>query len=197
MEEKIDWFEKASQHQDDENNVQALFAIEKYLEQNPKRASAKLLKVSICRDLSNYELCFQVLNEIKSRNIKDLVFLKLYHIESGRVYESIGNFQKAINCYDKAIEISPNETLPYIFKGDCLANNGKRELARFEFLKATKLPGDSEEAFLNLALICRAESKYLEAKIYCEKALEIDPDYKSAIHCYKDILEAIRIKESL
>lgn len=91
------------------------------------------------------------------------------------------------------IEVVPNETVGYIFKGSCLAKAGKYELAKIEYLKATKLKGDPEEAFYNLALISRAEMNFEEAKKICEQSLIIDPNDKSVIHCYKDILEAIKM----
>ena len=79
-------------------------------------------------------------------------------------------------------------------KGACLASVGEYELAKQEHLKATTLNGNPEEAYLNLALILRAESKLEQAKEYCQKALEIDPDYKKVKHCYADIKKAIKLK---
>lgn len=39
---------------------------------------------------------------------------------------------------------------------------------------------DKEEAYLNLALIARAERRYEDARAYLKKALEIDPQYSDA-----------------
>ena len=110
-------------------------------------------------------------------------------------FKETGNYQEALKWFDKMIEINPNETVGYILKGCCLAGMGKYKLAKLEHLKATQLKGDPEEAFYNLALISRAEMKFEEAKRYCEKSLKIDPDDKSVIHCYEDILEAIKLKK--
>lgn len=90
----------------------------------------------------------------------------------------MGNYKEAIKWYNKVIEVIPDETIGYIFKGACLASAGKYELAKKEHLKATKLKGDPEEAFYNLALISRAEMKFEEAKDFCEKSLEMDPNDK-------------------
>lgn len=196
MQEDKDWFDKALEYQEEENYSQAIVAIEKYVEQNPLNKRGKLLKAVIYGDLSNYELVLKILEEIKPTEDDSKRYSKLYFREMADTFNEMGNYKEALKWYDKMIEVIPNETVGYIFKGSCLAKAGKYELAKIEHLKATNLEGDPEEAFYNLALISRAEMKFEEAKEYCEKSLEIDPNDKSVIHCYEDILEAMKMTKN-
>ena len=47
----------------------------------------------------------------------------------------------------------------------------------------------------NLALIYRAEMNFNEAKFFCEKSIEIDPNDEGVRHCLEDIIEAIKLTE--
>lgn len=191
MQKDKDWFDIALEHSSEQNYSQAILAIEKYVKQNPDNRRGKLLRAIIYRDLSNFDLAVQILSEIKPTKNDNKKYSKLYFGAMGDISNETGKFQEALRWYNKVIETIPEETVGYILKGACLAKIGKYELAKIEHLKAIKLEGNPEEAFYNLALISRAEMKFEEAKDYCEKSLEIDPNDESVIHCYEDILKAI------
>jgi len=193
MKEDKDWFKEALKFQDENNFSQSLVSIKKYVKQNPKNKLGSLLEAVIYGHLSNYNKVLEILAEIKPIKSDGKNYFKLYYSELGDTYKELGDYKEAIKWYDKVIEVYPNETVGYIFKGSCLASAGKYDLAKPVHLKATEMQGDPEEAFYNLALISRAEMKFEKAKMYCEQSLEIDPDDKSVIHCYEDILEAIKM----
>ena len=194
MKKDKNWFDIALEHHGEQNYAQAILAIEKYIVRNPQIKNGKMLKAVIYGDLRNYDLVLKLLEDIKPTEEDGKGYAKVYYSELGDTYRELGEFDEAIRWYDKIIEILPNETVGYIFKGGCLASIGKYELAKKEHLKATKLEGDREEAFFNLALISRAEMKFEEAKEYCEKSLKIDPNDKAVVHCYNDVLQAIKMK---
>ncbi len=189
-----DSFTIALDHLTKGNYSQAIVTIEKYLNQNPENKFGKLLKAIIHRNLSNYELALQLLSEIKPVENDIEKFSKLYYEAKAETFYGMGKYEEALKWYDKLIEIIPEDTAGYILKGACLARVGKYELAKREHLKATKLKGNPEEAFYNLALISRAEMKFEEAKEYCEKSLEIEPNDESVRHCYEDILKVIKMR---
>ena len=166
MKKKKDKFDIALEHYKENNYSQALVAIGIYLEQNFKNKAGIILKAKIYRDLSNYNLALQILHENLPAKDSDKRYLNLFYFEIGKSYKEMGNYQEALKWFDKMIEIFPDETNGYIFKGACLASAGKYELAKIEHLKATKLKGNPEEAFYNLALISRAEMKFEEAMEY-------------------------------
>ncbi|MEQ8238380.1 MAG: tetratricopeptide repeat protein [Cyclobacteriaceae bacterium] len=192
-----DWYNTSLEHLDQENYSQAILSIDCYIEQHPKNKNGRLLRAVIYGHLSNYNKVLEILADISPSDDDSTKYSKLYCTELGDTYKELGNFSEALNWYDQAIEIAPNETVGYIMKGCCLASMGDYEGAKTEHLKATKLEGDPEEAFYNLALIARAELKLEDAIEYCEKSLEIDPDDIKVIHCRKDILDAIRMKKEV
>ena len=190
-----DWFDIALKHFDEANYSQALFAITKYIKDNPNNNYGKILRAVICRTLSNYDLSLAILKEIEPTKNADENYKKSYYRELGDTYNAMGNHTEAIIWYDKFIELCPNETMGYIFKGGCLAAAGQYKLAKEEHLKATTLEGDREEAFYNLALIYRAEMNFSQAKLFCEKSLEIDPNDEGVRHCLDDIIETIKLTD--
>ncbi len=191
---KKDWFDIALEHHEEGNYSQAIVAIRKYVEKNPENKRGKLLEAVIYGDLCNYDLVLQALGEIKPSEEDGKKYAEIYYREIADTYKELGNYNEALKWYDKLVEITPKETKGYIFKGACLASSGDYKLAKKEHLKATALKGDPEEAFYNLALIYRAEMKFAKAKKFCEKSLEIDPNDEQVIHCYEDILRALKIQ---
>ncbi|MCK5146347.1 tetratricopeptide repeat protein [bacterium] len=192
---ETDWFAKALEHHEDGNYSQAIIAIRKYVEANPNNKAGKLLEAVIYGDLHNYDKVLKILNDLELNADDEEKLFELYYTEFGDTYNEMGNYQEAIKWYDKLIELMPNRTKGCILKGACFATAGKYELAIQEHLKATQLEGDPEEAYYNLALINRAEMKFEQAKKYCEKSLAIDPEGEEVKHCYKDILEALKLKK--
>jgi tetratricopeptide (TPR) repeat protein len=190
-----DWYNVALEQLDQENYSQALISIDWYIEGNPDNKYGKLLRAIIYGDLSNYNMVIEILSTIPPTSEESSKYAKLYYTEMGDTYKEMGNFKEALIWYDKTIDVAPSETIGYIMKGCCLASIGEYERARIEHLKATKLKGEPDEAFYNLALISRSELKLEEAKEYCEKSLEIDPDNINVIHCHRDIIKAMEMKK--
>lgn len=188
------WYNIALERIDQENYAQAIIAIKKYVDQNPKNKFGKLLQAIIYGHLSFYSKVLEILDFIPPEAGDDRDYAKVYYIEKADTYREIGNYDSARLFYDKAIDILPEQTGAYIKKGAFLASIGDYEGAKIEHLKATQLDGDPEEAFYNLALISRAELKLEEAQRYCEKSLEIDPDNIDVLHCYRDVKAAIELR---
>lgn len=190
-----DLYDIALEHLDQENYGQAIISIERYVDENPENKNGKLLMAVIYGHLSNYSKVLEILSKISPSPEESSKYSTVYYVELGDTYKEMGDFTEAIKYYDMAIAAAPNETVGYIMKGCCLASFGKYEDAKREHLKATKLEGDPEEAFYNLALISRAEQKFEEAKEFCEKSLEIDPDDIKVIHFHRDIIDSINLKK--
>jgi tetratricopeptide (TPR) repeat protein len=189
------WYNKAVEFEEKGKYSKALLAIEIYIRENPSDKYGKLLMTMIYNELGFSALSIDCLKNQTPNQQDAKKYTRLYHYYLGKAYRQIHNFKKALKCFDKVIATIPSKTEGYIFKGACLSGFGKYELAKVEFHKATQVVGNPEEAFFNLALIARAEMKFEEAKMYCEKAIEIDPEYEDAKNCLKDIDKAIILKK--
>lgn len=68
----------------------------------------------------------------------------------------------------------------WIFRGANLALAEAFEEAEQCHRRASQLPGDPDEAFLNLGYVLRAQRKYADAEAAFEQALDLTPDYPEA-----------------
>ncbi len=100
----------------------------------------------------------------------------------GNSYFHLSKYYEAIKCYDKALQIDPNNALAWYWKGYSFYELGNNEEAIKCYDKALQI----EPIFLN-ALIAKANSFYElgnnEEAIKCyDKALQIDPNNALAWH---------------
>ncbi len=131
---------------------------------------------------------------------KDWFDLASCHVE-------LKNFEAAVDCYDKALEIDPQDTFAWFYKGLALDNLGRYEAAIDCYDKALVI--DPQDTFAWSFKGCALDNlgRY-EAAIDCyDKALEIDPQdifawsskgfaalqqsrsgYEAAIDCYDKAL---------
>lgn len=98
-----------------------------------------------------------------------------------------GEFDKAIETFEKAIELNPKWDLPYFSKA--IAHHNKMELqkAQESYLKAIEVNPKMIDAYYNLAQAILAEKpsddkKLQKALIHLEKAVELDPKFVDAHH---------------
>ncbi|HRH41520.1 MAG TPA: tetratricopeptide repeat protein [Pyrinomonadaceae bacterium] len=167
---------------------------EKYLIDFPKSGIAWFIYYEALRNLCNFE-------EAENALIKAIEFiqnpeenLSWLYLQMGELFEDSGKFLKAIEWFQKAHEANQNEATPLIYQGRMLLRTKKYNEAAETFLKATKCnDGCIDEAFYNLGVVCIAQRKYEEAKIYFKKALEIDPKYKEPKQQLKDVTQILAI----
>jgi tetratricopeptide (TPR) repeat protein len=126
-----------------------------------------------------------------SREHRDLVYSK-----AGNYYREKGDLVRAERWYRKAVEIAPSQE-NLVFLGACLAKQGRYAESRYYHEKAAIAnPEEADEALFNLGLLCRAESRFVEALRYFEKAIEIDSDYEDAKVARDDIHQLLKIRSS-
>lgn len=87
--------------------------------------------------------------------------------------------QKAEECFDKAISINDKWDNSYVGKGVLYRQQGKLDLARESYLKATTLLPDNAEAFSSLVVIELMEGNDQKAVEYGEKAWVLRKDLPS------------------
>jgi tetratricopeptide (TPR) repeat protein len=95
--------------------------------------------------------------------------------KGGALY-SLGKYDEAIKCYDKAIEIDPDNPVVWNNKGLALNSLGKYDEAITSYDKAIEIDPDDADTWNNKGLALNSLGKYDEAITSYDKAIEIDPD---------------------
>lgn len=109
----------------------------------------------------------------------------------GHLYRYRGELDQAAVWYKKAIDDDPDEASSYIFLGAVKARQGKLTEAEEIHRQATTCKeGLIEEAYHNLGLVLRGQSRLEEAAACFRHALEIDPKYNEAMEALEDIVLA-------
>jgi superkiller protein 3 len=113
-----------------------------------------------------------------------------------------GSLDEAETWFEQAIadEFGRSKGWIWILRGANLAVAGRFDEAIFCHRQATLLPGDRDEAYLNLGYVLRAKCEYSEAIECFQAALELTPDYaeaKTALDGLADIIAAAEIGPKL
>ncbi len=101
--------------------------------------------------------------------------------EGNQFYEQ-GHYEKAIESYDKAIEIKPDYFQAWGNRGIALGKLEKYEEAILSFDKVTEIKPDNSYAWYNRGIALGKLEKYEEAILSYDKAVEINPDDSYAWH---------------
>jgi len=100
--------------------------------------------------------------------------------EKGDTLLKQDEYEEAIECFDKALEISPEFIKPWYNKGVALNGLEKPEEALICLDKALELSPKFLNAWYQKAGILGKEENYEEALICIDKVLEINPDFYQA-----------------
>ncbi len=93
--------------------------------------------------------------------------------------------QKAIDTYQKAMAISPNDAGLHNNLGSIYANMGKVDDAKAEFQKAADLdPTHAGNYYYNLGVVMVNQGKMDDAAVALKKATDIDPNNANAFYWY-------------
>jgi len=98
----------------------------------------------------------------------------------GLRYQKEGEYEKAIEQFEKALELQPNYAAALNNLGICYGNLDRLEEAERSFERAIEINPKDIFAMNNLAVICLRTHRLNEARQYAQEALEIEPQYASA-----------------
>jgi glycine betaine/proline transport system substrate-binding protein len=104
------------------------------------------------------------------------------YLELGTAEFKSGNFEAAIECYDKALEIKPKYDNAWYNKGTTLDNLGRHEEAIVCYDRALEIKPKYVNAWHNKGSTLDNLGRHEEAIVCYDKALEIDPKYVDAWH---------------
>lgn len=101
--------------------------------------------------------------------------------ELGDCFVSIGQFDQAQKCYDRAAVIDPDKAEPYVGIGMIALNNGRLEEAINAFKVAKRLDENCAKAYCGIAVAYQQTEKFSEAFDHYLKCLELDTDNLTAL----------------
>ncbi len=120
---------------------------------------------------------------VKETKIPEAGWTQHYDVlrELGDCYTSVGKYEKARECYDKAAVLAPDEAGPYIGFGVIAMQTGELADAETAFKVARRLDPECSKAYCGLAMICQQRADAAEAFDLYLKSLELDSDNLTAL----------------
>lgn len=157
-------------------------------------------KTTIPKEIrANYEEIFDLLDELKIKKAQTkinsllkkhgtdpfLLWLKGYVF----LYDGTDNFEEAIGCFNKAIEIDPDNAYAWEFKAIALRSLGRYEEAILCYDKSLEFDPMDYSAIYNKAVLLERIGKTDDALDYYSLATKIDPKNILAWESMADLLE--------
>jgi serine/threonine protein kinase len=94
---------------------------------------------------------------------------------------SLGRYEEAIQCHEKALQMKPKSNRDWICMGSCFDAQGKYNGSIACYDKAIEIDPSRIEAWYNKGAALNRLNRYDEAIQCCDKALEINPEYAVAL----------------
>jgi tetratricopeptide (TPR) repeat protein len=101
--------------------------------------------------------------------------------ELGDCHASVGNYEQAQKCYEKATMFSPDEPRPYIGLGVVALQRNALDDAEIAFRVACRLDAGCAKAYAGLAMVAQQKADYKKAFEMYLKCLELDGDNLTAL----------------
>jgi tetratricopeptide (TPR) repeat protein len=98
----------------------------------------------------------------------------------GNNFYNAGQYQKAIECYNKTIEIDPSDAAAYFNRGIVKSYWGRNEAAIEDYSKAINIDPNDADVYINRGYIKSTLGLNKEAIEDYNKAIEVDPNYAMA-----------------
>lgn len=120
---------------------------------------------------------------VRDTPIPDQGWTQRYDVlkELGDCYASVGEYDSARECYEKAAWLEPDEAGPYVGTGIIEMQQGRPEEAEAAFRVAVRLDPCSSRAFAGLAMIAQQRSDYRLSFDCYLKSLELDSNNLTAL----------------
>ena len=131
---------------------------------------------------------------------------RYFYVSKGSALFKLEKYDDAIKCYDKIIEIKPDDIDAYYNKGSALAELRHRKKAIMCFDNVLELNSDDIDAYIHKGIILAKLKRYDEAIQCFDKTIELKPDsyaaynnkgiilaelkrYDEAIQCFDKTIE--------
>lgn len=120
---------------------------------------------------------------VRDTPIPDQGWTQRYDVlkELGDCYASVGEFDNARQCYEKAAWLEPDEAGPYVGTGIIELQQGRAEDAEVAFRVAVRLDPCSSRAYAGLAMIAQQKGQHKPSFDFYLKSLELDSNNLTAL----------------
>ncbi len=98
------------------------------------------------------------------------------HIKKGLMWKNKGKHDKAIEEFNKAIQLNPNNAAAYVNRGEILCRERKYDDAIQDFSKAIQLDPDNADVYCSRGWIWKKKRKYDKAIEDYNKAIKLKPN---------------------
>ena len=128
------------------------------------------------------KICTQILSLSDANNKRKTTA----YILRGVAYDSIGEYGRAIQDFDKAIELEPNDAETYCNRGNAYTNKGEYDRAIQDYDKVIELEPKHVEAHAHRGAAYGNKGEHDRAIQDFDKAIELDPS-DAEVYCIRGI----------
>lgn len=116
-----------------------------------------------------------------------------WHCASGRLAQARGDTERAIACYERALELEEENPHALFHLANIASLHGDDDTARQLYQDCASLPYVFTNALINLAIIHEDEGNYEEAAKYLRRVIATSPDHHRAELYLKDVISATQM----
>lgn len=102
--------------------------------------------------------------------------LSIAYNNRGNAYDEIGQFNRAVQDYDRAVSLDPNDAAAFINRGVAYGNLGQYSLSLGDYDRAIELSPNNPTAWQNRCDAKARAGEFSDALPDCQQALRLDPD---------------------
>lgn len=163
--------------------------LEKFLKENPESVKGWIDYGQSLGHLGRYPSAKQAL--MKAAELSETSEADAIYGLIGHQFRSQGQFDQALEWYQKQSDTSPQDATGRLFAGNIFLNRGDHAQAIQAFQQAlTCDEGCFEEVYYSLGMAYLGQSEYTHAIQAFEKSLAIDSDFVAAKTALKDAVKA-------
>lgn len=129
--------------------------------------------------LEPLNLSLKTINEVTENKLKRESAIYFF---KGASYASKGQYQQAMDNYNKALEMEPNFTNAYINRGLLYRGNKQYDLALKDYTRALEIEPRSATAYNNRGVLYRIKGQYELAISDYNSAIKIDSKFAGAYY---------------